>query len=103
MGRCLSILKQDYPDIHASKETTKFVFIGNAGLTTKADESSLTELINSVGCGLESIILVPEKSYSFASFFREKDAEIFVSSANGQKNVPGSSAPVYLSYVNKGI
>lgn len=78
------------------------IFIGNAGLTTNADESSLVELITSVGCGLEALTLLPGKQYSFASFTTPEQARTVMVAAHGLLAVRGSTSPVYLAYVDKG-
>ncbi|KAG7166526.1 alkylated DNA repair protein alkB homolog 8-like [Homarus americanus] len=99
--RCISILQSDMPDIHISHIPTKHVFIANAGLTTNADESSLVELITSIGCGLEALTLIPGKQYSFASFSSCDQAQTVLMAAHGQLDVRGSASPVYMSYVDK--
>ncbi|XP_045603225.1 alkylated DNA repair protein alkB homolog 8 isoform X2 [Procambarus clarkii] len=99
--RCINILQSDMPDIYISHTPTKHVFIANAGLTTNADESSLVELITSIGCGLEALTLIPGKQYSFASFSSSDQAQTVLQAAHGQLNVRGSASPVYMSYVNK--
>lgn len=78
------------------------IFIGNAGLTTNADESSLVELITSVGCGLEALTLLPGKQYSFASFTTPEQARTVMVAAHGHLAVRGSTSPVYMAYVDKG-
>ena len=78
------------------------IFIGNAGLTTNADESSLVELITSVGCGLEALTLLPGKQYSFASFTSLEQARTVLLAAHGHLGVQGSTSPVYMAFVDKG-
>ncbi|KAK8389723.1 hypothetical protein O3P69_009013 [Scylla paramamosain] len=99
--RCIAILQRDLPDIHISEYPTKHIFIGNAGLTTNADESSLVELITSVGCGLEALTLLPGKQYSFASFTSPEQARTVLMAAHGHLGVQGSISPVYMAYVDK--
>lgn len=99
--RCIAILQRDLPDIYISEYPTKHIFIGNAGLTTNADESSLVELITSVGCGLEALTLLPGKQYSFASFTSPEQARTVLLAAHGHLGVQGSTSPVYMAYVDK--
>ncbi|XP_050705600.1 alkylated DNA repair protein alkB homolog 8-like isoform X2 [Eriocheir sinensis] len=99
--RCIAILQRDLPDIYTSEHPTKHIFIGNAGLTTNADESSLVELITSVGCGLEALTLLPGKQYSFASFTTPEQARTVIVAAHGHLAVRGSTSPVYMAYVDK--
>lgn len=99
--RCIGILQKDLPDICVSETPTKHIFIGNAGLTTNADESSLVELITSVGHGLEALTLVPGKQYSFASFSSPDQARTVLLAAHGQLDVRGSASPVYMAYIDK--
>ncbi|XP_068215347.1 alkylated DNA repair protein alkB homolog 8 [Palaemon carinicauda] len=101
IGRCLTILQKDYPDIQSSEEPTKFVFIGNAGLTTNADEVCITELITAIGSGLQAVTLIPGKSYSFASFSKEEEALVIVSAANGLQTLRGSGTPLYMTFVDR--
>lgn len=101
IARCLAILQRDLPDIQPSETPTKFLFIGNAGLTTNADESSLVELITRTGTSLEAIMLIPGKQYSFACFASEDQAKQAFESAHGQMDSPGASSPVYMAYVDK--
>lgn len=101
VARCLAILQKDFPNVQPSEKPTKFVFIGNAGLTTNADEVCITELITAIGSGLQAVTLVPGKSYSFASFSKDEEAMAFVSKANGLQTIRGCQTPVYMSYVNK--
>ncbi|KAK8739578.1 hypothetical protein OTU49_003413 [Cherax quadricarinatus] len=99
--RCINILQSDMPDICIRQTPTKHILIGNAGLTTNADESSLVELITAVGCGLEALTLIPGKQYSFASFSSPEQAQTVFQAAHGRLDVRGSASPVYMSYVNK--
>ncbi|XP_063607827.1 alkylated DNA repair protein alkB homolog 8-like [Penaeus indicus] len=101
IARCLAILQRDLPDIQPSETPTKFLFIGNAGLTTNADESSLVELIRRTGTSVEAIMLLPGKQYSFACFASEDQAKQAFESAHGQMDTPGASSPVYMAYVDK--
>ncbi|KAG0722537.1 Alkylated DNA repair protein alkB 8 [Chionoecetes opilio] len=99
--RCIHILQRDLPDILISEHPTKHIFLGNAGLTTNADESSLVELITSVGCGLEALTLLPGKQYSFASFTSPEQARAVLAAAHGHLEVRGSTSPVYMAFVDK--
>ncbi|KAK4305059.1 hypothetical protein Pmani_023049 [Petrolisthes manimaculis] len=99
--RCIGILQRDLPGIQVSDLPTKHIFIGNAGLTTNADESSLVELITSVGSGLEALTLLPGKQYSFASFTSIEQAQSIYLIAHGHLGVRGSVSPVYMAYVDR--
>lgn len=102
--RCLTAHHQCFSFIHCLPVffLLQHIFIGNAGLTTNADESSLVELITSVGCGLEALTLLPGKQYSFASFTTPEQARTVMLAAHGHLGVRGSTSPVYMAYVDKG-
>lgn len=89
-------------NFHVILCSNQHIFIGNAGLTTNADESSLVELITSVGSGLEALTLLPGKQYSFASFTSPEQAQSIYLVAHGHLGVRGSASPVYMAYVDRG-
>ena len=78
------------------------MLIGNAGLTTGWDFSSIAEIFLSSGVyGLENIVMVPGKQYSFASFSTEKEAETAVNELNGRNISVKKDIVLYLICVDR--
>ncbi|CAL4128276.1 unnamed protein product, partial [Meganyctiphanes norvegica] len=97
--RCLCLLEKEH-NICASETPTRFLFVGNAGLTTGADEASLVEVFSSNSC-LESLTMVPGKQYSFATFTSEQRAQEIYEAVHGKIGINSSDNPLYMAYVDR--
>jgi len=108
-ARALNILKND-TGISESPAPTCTLFICNAGLTTGCSTQNLLPVFSPYGT-IQSIVLIPAKSYSFVVFRSIESAVQCMDGVNGKigvdedglssgGNKAGISGPLYLSYVD---
>jgi len=95
----IKIVKKDFSYIVESEFATRNVLVCNAGLVTGTSRECL---MNSFGesSGVEKLVMIPLKSYSFVVFSTINHAKRAVDLKNGKVSVDGKG-PVFLAFVNK--
>ncbi len=77
--------------------SSQHLMVCNAGLTTGASREDLVEVFQRFG-PIESIHLLPEKSYSFVSFSKESQAQEALQQIRGKVGLTEAN-PLYLAFV----
>jgi len=95
-SRVLDILKKD-TGISESQEPTKVLFICNAGLVTGSANSDIVRIFSKFG-PIQSVLMVPQKSYSFLVYHRLDSAQLAMETVHGKVGL-SDSGPLYLAYV----
>lgn len=94
--RALEILKKD-TGILESSNPCKIIFVCNAGLVTGTASSDLVRVFSKFG-PIESVTMVPQKSYSFLTFARLEAAQTALETVHGKVGL-SEAGPLYLAYV----
>ncbi|XP_054262574.1 alkylated DNA repair protein alkB homolog 8 isoform X2 [Macrosteles quadrilineatus] len=94
------VLKNDF-DIEYSNEPTKNIMIGNAGLVSGIKYEQLAQLLTEYG-KVDSLVMIPGKSYSFVVYSTVNEATEAFDSINGILKLDNMDGPLFLVYTSSG-
>ena len=86
--------------ISAMTEPTRFILVCNAGLTTGSTYEHLLECFESYGV-VEDVLLIPDKSYSFITFFDVEAASSAYKKIHGIGTLSYDNNVLYLAFINE--
>lgn len=97
-ARALQILRKD-TGIEGSKEVTRTIFVCNAGLVTGCASSDLLSIFGRFG-PVQSVVMVPHKSYSFLVYCTMEAAKLAMAKVHGKVGLT-DRGPLYLAFVER--
>jgi len=95
-SRALKILKKD-TDLEESETATCTLFVCNAGLVTGCSSEDLLNVFSKFGA-VKSVLLIPDKSYSFVVYFNLEDAVKALECVHGRVGF-SDAGPLYVAHV----